>query len=439
MSEQQCNYWLFQYATKDDIGEVRKGSRKRWQANRRMLAGDKVVLWKPGADGGVFGFGKILSNPRARDFLTHTYSVDWQCLRRLRHPIPKGHLRRYRSLQAVAVVGKSFRGGVLRLNKQHWETIQSIASRGQSVRTFRERGPQKSNDTQCWIFQAHPKEDDLREFLKNRKAGSRLYWRVTRFKDPRAHVRPGDRVAMFQARGSEAHAAGIYALGVIAAPPERTKASWRVKVQLTHHPRVEQPISVGKLLGEKALRGLSVLRPKGAEGSNFRIERIDAWGAICALWGENPKERPGPPAPSPSSARVKAVAAHEMNFPERELVSAYVAHMRHKGFALEQEFHLPNSPSGLRCDLFLEKFHDGRRLVIEAKGDTSRESVRLAIGELLDYGRYVAPKSSRPRLAILLPGPIEGDLEELCSSLRIALIWRSNDEAFKDNSNGKLS
>lgn len=307
--------------------------------------------------------------------------------------------------------------------------------------TRRSRGLQRSRHkgTQCWIFQAHPKEDDLREFLKKLRRGSWFYWRVTAFKYPRENIRLGDRVAMFQARGKEPEAAGIYALGTIAELPRRKGSSWEVRVKLTHDPRIEQPISIDKMKTDKALHNLSVLRPRGAEGSNFRIKEVDAWGAILALWGEASTEKSETRAPSPDTAAVKAVAEHEMIFRERELVSTYMAHMRHKRILFEREFVVPKSPDDLKCDLFLKDFEGDRGLLIEAKGNTSRESIRTAIGQLFDYRRYFVSGSKLPRLAILLPNRLDSDLEELCSSLQIAVVWKRSDETFDDSSRGKLS
>jgi hypothetical protein len=57
----------------------------------------------------------------------------------------------------------------------------------------------------------------------------------------------------------------------------------------------------------------------------------------------------------------------------------------------------------LRADLFDVRCH----LLIEAKAGASRENIRYAIGQLLDYQRYVDPS---PDLAVLLPSPPTKDL-----------------------------
>ncbi|WP_285624849.1 restriction endonuclease [Actinoallomurus iriomotensis] len=57
--------------------------------------------------------------------------------------------------------------------------------------------------------------------------------------------------------------------------------------------------------------------------------------------------------------------------------------------------------------------------LIEAKGTATREGIHSAIGQLLDYARYVDAK----RMTILVPSRPRTDLAKLCESLRIDLIW----------------
>jgi hypothetical protein len=81
-----------------------------------------------------------------------------------------------------------------------------------------------------WIFQANPRTgDDLHEFLqKNGRSG---WWRVTRpFKDPRQHLRPGDKVALWQVEGNRPDAAGLYGIGEITKPPTKVEAVKRGEV-----------------------------------------------------------------------------------------------------------------------------------------------------------------------------------------------------------------
>jgi len=57
----------------------------------------------------------------------------------------------------------------------------------------------------------------------------------------------------------------------------------------------------------------------------------------------------------------------------------------------------------------------------EAKGSVERGAIRMAIGQLLDYSRFLTPK---PRLAALLPSEPRADLQELLKSASIDFVWR---------------
>jgi hypothetical protein len=92
---------------------------------------------------------------------------------------------------------------------------------------------------------------------------------------------------------------------------------------------------------------------------------------------------------------------------------------------------IPTVDRPLRVDLYDVQLE----LLIEAKAETTRESVRYAIGQLLDYRRYLA---TRPALAILLPRELDRDLTELPSEAGIAVIW-SSDDGFTDSLGGRLT
>jgi len=70
----------------------------------------------------------------------------------------------------------------------------------------------------------------------------------------------------------------------------------------------------------------------------------------------------------------------------------------------------------LRCDLLDIRLHR----LIEAKADSGRDSVRYAIGQLLDYQRFIDP---RPGLALLVPARPAVDLLSLLTELTIDAIW----------------
>lgn len=72
--------------------------------------------------------------------------------------------------------------------------------------------------------------------------------------------------------------------------------------------------------------------------------------------------------------------------------------------------------------LFVDLFDLTHWQLIEAKADTARETVRMAIGQLQDYRRFF-PR--RPTLAVLLPERPSPSCIELLTDNRIRVIWRT--------------
>jgi hypothetical protein len=74
-------------------------------------------------------------------------------------------------------------------------------------------------------------------------------------------------------------------------------------------------------------------------------------------------------------------------------------------------------PSGER--LVIDAFDPAIRCLIEAKASASRQDIRMAIGQLLDYRRHIDPSAS---IAILVPESPTSDLLSLLRSLGIQVI-----------------
>ncbi len=107
---------------------------------------------------------------------------------------------------------------------------------------------------------------------------------------------------------------------------------------------------------------------------------------------------------------------------EARLLQDYIQTCRASGHHLvRQRITLPGEAKPLFTDLY----NATDRLLIEAKGTVTREAIRMAIGQLLDYQRWVDP---RPRLAILLPERPRDDLIHLIADCKIALIYRDDTE-----------
>jgi hypothetical protein len=81
--------------------------------------------------------------------------------------------------------------------------------------------------------------------------------------------------------------------------------------------------------------------------------------------------------------------------------------------------HLYRLPGGerLACDLFDET----TGTLVEAKGDVRRESLRMAVGQLIDYRRL---EGTKVHPAVLLPRRPSDDLKSFLRSAGVALVYR---------------
>jgi hypothetical protein len=171
----------------------------------------------------------------------------------------------------------------------------------------------------------------------------------------------------------------------------------------------------------------------------------------AAYDGTRPDATPSPPSPPPPPRRTPPpppvaseveVEAHNTETyevsgqtnrtavrREQPLVIAYKAWMERQGSkVVRHKFRPPNTPAHLFSDIYDKT----RNNLIEGKADASRPSVRMAIGQLLDYRRFAPPDA---KLAILTDRRPHQDLEDLLGSLEIACIWKTED-GFEDNANG---
>jgi hypothetical protein len=102
---------------------------------------------------------------------------------------------------------------------------------------------------------------------------------------------------------------------------------------------------------------------------------------------------------------------------EHGLVARYTAWLAGIGVeSVARLYRVPTLALPLRCDIFLPE----KNVLIEAKSSYRRESIRMAIGQLLDYRRY---EKTEPELAVLLPSSPNKDIRDLLAGLDISLIW----------------
>lgn len=108
---------------------------------------------------------------------------------------------------------------------------------------------------------------------------------------------------------------------------------------------------------------------------------------------------------------------------EADLVGRYTAWLNATGSTVtRKEIRLPDLGHALYTDLF----DHARSELVEAKSSASRHYVRLAIGQLLDYARYVDHESR----AVLLPSDPGAELVELLHSIKIACVYETTSGAF---------
>jgi hypothetical protein len=112
-------------------------------------------------------------------------------------------------------------------------------------------------------------------------------------------------------------------------------------------------------------------------------------------------------------------------------VKALEAHLRKKGHVVHRLKITPNGEAKpILCDL-RDQTADS---LVEAKGSVTREAIRMAIGQIADYRRFVG---NGTRAAVLVPEQPRPDLLALLEAQGIAAIWPT-DEGFVDTAGGSL-
>lgn len=78
-------------------------------------------------------------------------------------------------------------------------------------------------------------------------------------------------------------------------------------------------------------------------------------------------------------------------------------------------------PEGAVKALYTDLYIREPNLLVEAKGATTRAAIRMAIGQLADYRRFL----DEPRCAILVPEKPSQDILELAAVEKIVVVWPS--------------
>jgi hypothetical protein len=137
--------WLFQFAKGDPIDHIGPGYSQPWKSRKEMKAGDEIVLWKPGKEAGVFGLGKILSDPVNRPFFGQGQSVRWECNYKSRSILLRHELRDLNDadLNRLLAIRGFLKAGVERISESQWQRIN------QHLRKKNEFPSSRSEDHIC--------------------------------------------------------------------------------------------------------------------------------------------------------------------------------------------------------------------------------------------------------------------------------------------------
>ncbi|URM92682.1 restriction endonuclease [Streptomyces sp. MRC013] len=107
---------------------------------------------------------------------------------------------------------------------------------------------------------------------------------------------------------------------------------------------------------------------------------------------------------------------YEADRKEAHLVNAFADYLTSNGHQSGRQRILPPGESR---PLFTDLHAKGLGLLVEAKGSVTRENIRMAIGQLADYSRFV----DHTIRAILLPSQPREDLLALAKTQDCAVIW----------------
>lgn len=106
---------------------------------------------------------------------------------------------------------------------------------------------------------------------------------------------------------------------------------------------------------------------------------------------------------------------------EQKLVRSFLAALELRGHDVCR---LQLRPSGEAAPLFCDLFDKTTNTLYEAKGSVARPSVRMALGQLADYSRFIKPT---PQRSLLVPQKPRPDLLALLDDQGIAATWPDSD------------
>lgn len=206
----------------------------------------------------------------------------------------------------------------------------------------------------------------------------------------------------------------------------------------------------------RALRVFNVSRGEAEYQGRFALDAERPWYRTDAEKGPQrtvivfrlrpidtqPKLPRGVPAIEPRT-RVQTVPV-EGRFTERAVVNppreSYMAERRESELVhalkawLERQGHTVNrrgiTPADEAAQIWTDMFIDTMTMLVEAKGTTDRWSIRMAIGQLLDYRRLLETQERQPiACAVLVPTLPRPDLLRFLAYAGV-VIWYPRGEGF---------
>ncbi|MBT2466572.1 hypothetical protein J7E97_01505 [Streptomyces sp. ISL-66] len=130
-----------------------------------------------------------------------------------------------------------------------------------------------------------------------------------------------------------------------------------------------------------------------------------------------------PEANSGKKITRKPTEAVEVTRREAELSDRFLAFLTGQGRTVER---LKIRVEGLNSTFFTDLFDATTNDLYEIKSNNSRNSIRMAIGQLIDYRRHITPKPAN--LVVLLPEEPDHDLCDLIASAGMTLVYEDGDK-----------
>jgi hypothetical protein len=112
---------------------------------------------------------------------------------------------------------------------------------------------------------------------------------------------------------------------------------------------------------------------------------------------------------------------YELERREAALVYRYSEHLRRRGHDVQR---LRLLPPGETAPLYCDLWDLTTRTLIEAKATVSREHLRTAVGQLLDYGRF----ADAAHQCVLVPSRPRPDLLAYLASVGITAVYPAGDD-----------